>query len=91
MIDQKKQQSKSIRNQFQIIWGAFQTLKDEFRINYANLWLSILDRDRKGMRQYSKNLGIEGDVYGLFACMVTGRTWDTIMKGIDRFKLTYSP
>lgn len=45
------------------------------------------------MRQYSKNLGIDGDVYGLFACMVTGRTWDTIIKGIDRFSfiLTYSP
>ncbi|XP_066157451.1 aarF domain-containing kinase 1-like isoform X1 [Euwallacea fornicatus] len=68
--------------------GLYATLKDEFRINYANLWLSILDRDRKGMRQYSKNLGIEGDIYGLFACMVTGRTWETIMKGMDRQTFT---
>ncbi|KAL1500909.1 hypothetical protein ABEB36_006328 [Hypothenemus hampei] len=68
--------------------GLYATLKDEFRINYANLWLSILDRDRRGMRIYSKNLGIEGDVYGLFACMVTGRTWETIMKGIDRESFT---
>ncbi|CAG9768815.1 unnamed protein product [Ceutorhynchus assimilis] len=64
--------------------GLYATLKDEFRINYANLWLSILDRDRKGMRQFSGNLGISGDIYGLFACMVTGRTWDTIVKGIDK-------
>ncbi|XP_050313601.1 aarF domain-containing kinase 1 [Anthonomus grandis grandis] len=64
--------------------GLYAVLKDDFRINYANLWLSILDRDRKGMRLYSQNLGIQGDIYGLFACMVTGRTWDTIMKGIER-------
>ncbi|XP_066256662.1 aarF domain-containing kinase 1 [Euwallacea similis] len=68
--------------------GLYAILKDEFRINYANLWMSILDRDRKGMRQYSKNLGIEGDIYGLFACMVTGRTWETIMKGMDRQTFT---
>jgi aarF domain-containing kinase len=61
-----------------------QNLSDEFRVEYANLWLSILNRDRKAMRLHSANLGIKGDMYGLFACMVTGRTWDTILKGIDK-------
>lgn len=37
------------------------------------------------MRKYSANLGIEGDLYGLFACMVSGRTWDSILKGIDKY------
>ncbi|XP_030751618.1 uncharacterized aarF domain-containing protein kinase 1-like [Sitophilus oryzae] len=68
--------------------GLYATLKNEFRINYANLWLSILDRDRKGMRHYSKQLGIDGNIYGLFACMVTGRPWEAIMKGIDREQFT---
>lgn len=67
-----------------IYYCVFQNLSDEFRVEYANLWLSILNRDRKAMRHHSANLGIKGDLYGLFACMVTGRTWDTILKGIDQ-------
>ncbi|XP_044260030.1 aarF domain-containing kinase 1 [Tribolium madens] len=66
--------------------GLYANLSDEFRVEYANLWLSILNRDRKAMRLHSGNLGIKGDLYGLFACMVTGRTWDTILKGIDQQK-----
>lgn len=62
----------------------FQTLKDDFRVEYANLWLSILNRDKTAMRFHSKNLGIDGDAYGLFACMIAGRTWDNIMRGIDK-------
>lgn len=37
------------------------------------------------MRLHSKNLGIDDNMYGLFACMVTGRPWDSILKGIDRY------
>ncbi|RZB39466.1 putative aarF domain-containing protein kinase 1 [Asbolus verrucosus] len=70
--------------------GLYANLSDEFRVEYANLWLSILNRDRKAMRLHSANLGIKGDLYGLFACMVTGRTWDTILKGIDKAKPTKS-
>lgn len=61
-----------------------QNLTDEFRVEYANLWLSILNRDRKAMRFHSANLGIQGNLYGLFACMVTGRPWDSILEGIDK-------
>ncbi|KAJ8979444.1 hypothetical protein NQ317_006758 [Molorchus minor] len=68
--------------------GLYATLTDEFRANYANLWLSILNRDRKAMRSYSSQLGIEGDAYGLFACMVTGRTWDSILQGIDKKEMS---
>ncbi|KAF7284228.1 hypothetical protein GWI33_022380 [Rhynchophorus ferrugineus] len=70
--------------------GLYADLKDDFRVNYANLWLSILNRDRIHMRYYSKKLGIDGDVYGLFACMVTGRPWESIMKGIEREGITSS-
>lgn len=58
------------------------------RVEYANLWLSILNRDRKSMRLHSTNLGIPGDLYGLFTCMITGRPWDSILKGIDKQKPT---
>ncbi|VEN37521.1 unnamed protein product [Callosobruchus maculatus] len=70
--------------------GLYATLKDEFRVEYANLWLAILNKDRVAMRYHCKNLGIEGNAYGLFACMVTGRTWDSIMRGIDKGGMTKS-
>lgn len=38
------------------------------------------------MKVHAEELGIPKDLYGLFACMVTGRPWDVIMKGIDRTK-----
>lgn len=46
--------------------------------------MSILQRDRAAMRLHSKNLGIDDNMYGLFACMVTGRPWESILTGIDR-------
>ncbi|XP_017772588.1 PREDICTED: uncharacterized aarF domain-containing protein kinase 1 [Nicrophorus vespilloides] len=68
--------------------GLYANLSRHTMIEYANLWLSILDRDRKAMRQHCKNLGVEGNLYGLFACMITGRTWDSIMSGIEKKKPT---
>ena len=34
-----------------------QTLTDEFRFEYAQLWLSILNRDMQGMAVHSTALG----------------------------------
>ncbi|KAK9881066.1 hypothetical protein WA026_014411 [Henosepilachna vigintioctopunctata] len=62
--------------------GLYAVLSDEFRYNYANFWMSILNRNRKNMRLHSQKLGIDGDLYGMFACMVTGRSWESINKGI---------
>lgn len=38
------------------------------------------------MRKHAYNLGIKGDLYGVFACMVTGRPWEAIMAGISKKK-----
>lgn len=38
------------------------------------------------MRAHAYNLGIKGDLYGVFACMVTGRPWESIMQGIAKKK-----
>ncbi|XP_005187378.1 aarF domain-containing kinase 1 isoform X2 [Musca domestica] len=66
--------------------GLYANLTDKFRYDYSKLWLSILSVDRVGMRKYSQNLGIKGDLYGLFACMVTGRPWETLAKGVNKVK-----
>jgi aarF domain-containing kinase len=66
-----------------------QELSNEFRWEYSKLWFSILNKDKEGMRQHSQNLGV-GNLYFLLACMITGRTWDTIMSGIQKTKWTNS-
>ncbi|XP_013113859.2 aarF domain-containing kinase 1 [Stomoxys calcitrans] len=68
--------------------GLYANLTDKFRYNYSKLWMSILNVDRTAMRTYAQNLGIRGDLYGLFACMVTGRPWDTLVKGVNKVKYT---
>ena len=35
------------------------------------------------MQKNADHLGV-GQLYGLFACMVTGRSWTSIQKGIDK-------
>ena len=52
-------------------------------MNYAQFWLSILNADLNGIKKNADLLGV-GQLYGIFACMVTGRSWTSIQKGIDR-------
>lgn len=66
--------------------GLYANLSEQFRNNYSKFWLSILNVDRPAMRQSAQDLGIQGNLYGLFACMVAGRSWDTIMQGVNRVK-----
>nr|XP_022911184.1 uncharacterized aarF domain-containing protein kinase 1-like [Onthophagus taurus] len=69
--------------------GLYATLKKDFMAEYAKLWLSILDKDKIGMEIHSKNLGVNGDgMYGLFACMVTGRSWSSIIGGLEKVEPT---
>lgn len=61
-----------------------QNLTNEFRYQYSKLWLSILNVDRKGMRYHTGKLGIKGDLYPLFACMLTGRPWESVVAGVTK-------
>jgi len=63
--------------------GLYSQLTNDFRLDYSHFWLSILNADQSGIRTYADKLGV-GSLYGLFACMVAGRSWDSITKGIDR-------
>jgi len=62
-----------------------QNLSDKFRGEYSKLWLSIMNRDEKGMKIHSENMGV-GQLWPLFACMVSGRTWQSITTGIETKK-----
>lgn len=63
--------------------GLYQTLTDEFRLDYCQLWQSIIAADLEGIKRYSKAIGA-GDMYGIFACMLTARSWDSLAVGIDK-------
>lgn len=68
-----------------VIFSPFQQLTNDFRKDYAQFWISILHSDVEGIKRYAGKLGI-GELFGLFACMVAGRSWSSIEKGIDKNK-----
>ncbi|KAG7298939.1 hypothetical protein JYU34_017406 [Plutella xylostella] len=70
--------------------GLYANLTEKFRYHYSKLWLSIISRDKEEMSVHAEQLGIRKELYILFACMVTGRPWESILKGIDRTKPTSS-
>lgn len=67
----------------------FQSLTDEFRVNYCKLWTSLIKADMEGIKKYSLAMNA-GDMYPLFACMLTARSWKAISSGIDKQKYTKS-
>ena len=70
--------------------GLYSNLSRKFRYDYSQLWLSILQRDKDKMRHYSSELGLPNSLYGIFACMVTGRPWNSIMSGIQKINFNES-
>uniref|UniRef100_A0A6I8NXR8 AarF domain-containing protein kinase 1 n=1 Tax=Ornithorhynchus anatinus TaxID=9258 RepID=A0A6I8NXR8_ORNAN len=69
--------------------GLYQVLSEEFRLDYCRLWQSLIKADMKGLQKYSRRLGA-GDLYPLFACVLTARSWNSVNKGIGRSPVTAS-
>ncbi|XP_052106539.1 aarF domain-containing protein kinase 1-like [Mytilus californianus] len=69
--------------------GIYQSLTDEFRVNYCKLWTSLIKADLEGIKKYSTAMNA-GDMYPLFACMLTARSWKAISSGIDKQQYTKS-
>ncbi|NP_001353414.1 aarF domain-containing protein kinase 1 isoform c [Homo sapiens] len=67
--------------------GLYQMLTEEFRLNYCHLWQSLIWTDMKRVKEYSQRLGA-GDLYPLFACMLTARSWDSVNRGISQAPVT---
>lgn len=62
--------------------GLYTQLSSKFRYDYADFWSAIINRDVEAMKSSADELGV-GALYGLFACMVTARSWSSIQKGVD--------
>uniref|UniRef100_A0AC11AYC7 AarF domain containing kinase 1 n=1 Tax=Ovis aries TaxID=9940 RepID=A0AC11AYC7_SHEEP len=67
--------------------GLYQALTEEFRLDYCRLWQSLIWTDMQGVRKYGQRLGA-GDLYPLFACMLTARSWDAVNRGIGQTPVT---
>lgn len=67
--------------------GLYQTMDDDIRLAYCKLWQSMMESNVNGIKKYSEALNV-GKYYNLFACIVAGRTWNSIQHGIDKKDLT---
>ncbi|XP_077781373.1 aarF domain-containing protein kinase 1 isoform X3 [Podarcis muralis] len=67
--------------------GLYQVLSENFRLDYCRLWQALIKSDMKRVQKYSRRLGA-GDLYPLFACMLTARSWESVNRGIDRLPVT---
>ncbi|XP_032864599.2 aarF domain-containing protein kinase 1 isoform X5 [Tyto alba] len=69
--------------------GLYQVLSESFRMDYCRLWQALIKADMKRVQKYSRRLGA-GDLYPLFACMLTARSWESVNRGIDRSPVSAS-
>ncbi|XP_075568004.1 aarF domain-containing protein kinase 1 isoform X1 [Pelecanus crispus] len=69
--------------------GLYQVLSESFRMDYCRLWQALIKADMKRVQKYSQRLGA-GDLYPLFACMLTARSWESVNRGIDRSPVSAS-
>ncbi|XP_068195696.1 aarF domain-containing protein kinase 1 [Antennarius striatus] len=69
--------------------GLYQELKPDFRLDYCRLWKALIDGDMPGMERYSRQLGA-GDLYPLFACILTARSWNAVNAGIGSLPVSQS-
>ncbi|KAL0485542.1 aarF domain-containing protein kinase [Acrasis kona] len=60
--------------------GLYQQLDDSFRVDYALLWKSIVERDEQAVKSVATRLGV--DNFELFASMLTSRSWGEESAGI---------
>ncbi|NP_001085405.1 aarF domain-containing protein kinase 1 precursor [Xenopus laevis] len=61
--------------------GLYQVLTESFRLDYCSLWQALIAADKERIRIYSQRLGA-GELYPLFACMLTARSWESVNRGI---------
>lgn len=66
-----------------------QVLSESFRMDYCRLWQALIKADMKRVQKYSRRLGA-GDLYPLFACMLTARSWESVNRGIDQSPVSAS-
>ncbi|DBA69933.1 hypothetical protein WJX79_001480 [Trebouxia sp. C0005] len=68
--------------------GLYRQISDSFRKSYALLWQSLIFADAEGIKEHSQAMNA-GDMYPLFAGMLTNRPWDEVIsKDIDHLYMS---
>ncbi|OWA51706.1 putative aarF domain-containing protein kinase 1 [Hypsibius exemplaris] len=63
--------------------GVHMNITEKTRLSYGKLWLSMLDADVTGMQKHADELGV-GELFDIFACMLTARSWTGVKTGIQK-------
>ncbi|XP_033967124.1 aarF domain-containing protein kinase 1 isoform X3 [Pseudochaenichthys georgianus] len=66
-----------------------EVLEPDFRLDYCRLWQALIRGDMSGVERYSRRLGA-GDLFALFACVLTARSWTAVNAGISSVPVTHS-
>ena len=61
--------------------GLYAQLSSEFRSKYSNLWLALIQANMDSIKKHATDLGV-GELYGVLACVVSGRPWAAVVRGI---------
>ncbi|CAL8285541.1 unnamed protein product [Lota lota] len=69
--------------------GLYQELQPGFRLDYCRLWQALITSDMGSVERYSRRLGA-GELFPLFACMLTARSWNSVNTGITSTPVTQS-
>lgn len=81
-----RKNSKGIVEIVMLDHGLYQEITSDFRVNYCKMWQAIISGDVDGIKKHSEKMGV-GDQYGIFACMLSARTWDTVVRGMKKTPL----
>ncbi|XP_058207251.1 putative ABC1 protein At2g40090 [Rhododendron vialii] len=68
--------------------GLYKELDLPTRTNYAALWKALIFSDARGIKENSEKLGAGGDLYALFAGVLTMRPWNRVIdQSVDHLAL----
>jgi len=72
---------------FQIVLldhGLYRHLPERLRVDYAQLWLSIIQSDIPKMKYYSQLVAnVPPEKFALFASAITGRDYGRVVRGVE--------
>jgi aarF domain-containing kinase len=61
--------------------GLYRIIPEKLRVDYAKLWLAVIDADEPGMRKYAYEVaGITDAQFPLFASAITGRDYRVLTR-----------
>lgn len=60
--------------------GLYSEISPSFRLLYAKLWKALITADTEAIKVYAKECGA-GELYGLFAAMLTRKPWKEVGRG----------